>query len=78
MAKQAHRLTSALQAEARAHQWLVNIGDELKTVRKARQKPDDDEMLRFHQAYEALLQAAMSVHAAVCSGQTASRRRRAA
>jgi hypothetical protein len=48
MARQADRLTSALEAEARAHQWLVNIGDELKTVRKAHQKPDDDEMLRFH------------------------------
>ena len=75
MARQGDKLTSALEAEARAHQQLVNIGDELRTVRKARQKPDDDEMLRFHQAYEALLTAAMSVHAAVCSGQAASRRR---
>jgi hypothetical protein len=72
MARQGDKLASALEAEARAHQRLVNIGEELRTVQKARQKPDDDEMLRFDQAYAALLLAAMSVHAAVRSKQLAS------
>lgn len=64
MARQEANLISALEAEARAHQQLVNIGDELKTVYMAGQKPDDDEMLRLRQAYEALLGAARAVHAA--------------
>ena len=64
MAKQVAKLMLALEAEARAHQQLVNIGDELKTVYMAGQQPDDDEMLRLHQAYEALLASAKAVHAA--------------
>ena len=79
MARQGARLISALEAEARAHQQLVNIGDELKTVYMAGQKPDDDEMLRLRQAYEALLGAARAVHAAAYDDLTpVSRRPRAA
>ncbi len=58
------KLTSALELEARAHQQLVNIGDELRTVYNAGEKPDDDEILRLHQAYEALMSAAGAVIAA--------------
>jgi hypothetical protein len=32
MARQGSKLVAALEAEARAHQHLVNIGEELKTV----------------------------------------------
>lgn len=64
MTRQAAKLISALEAEAHAHQQLVNIGHELKTVYMAGQTPDDDEMLRLHQAYECLLGAAQAVHAA--------------
>jgi hypothetical protein len=64
MAKQGAKLTSALEAEARAHQQLVNIGAELRTVYMAGEKPDDDEMQRLRQAHEALLRAASAVHAA--------------
>ena len=78
MAKQAAKLTVALEAEAHAHQQLVNIGDELRTVYMAGQKPDEDEMLRLRQAYEALLGAAKAVHAAAYEPTLVSRRRRAA
>ena len=64
MARPAAKLISALETEARAHQQLVNIGDELKTVYMAGQQPDEDEMLRLHQAYEALLGAAKAVRLA--------------
>jgi hypothetical protein len=79
MAKQAARLISALEAEARAHQQLVNIGAELQTVYMARQRPDADEMQRLRQAYEALMSAASAVHAAAYDELAlVSRRRRAA
>jgi len=64
MARQVAKLVSALEAEARAHQQLVNIGEELKTVYMAGQKPDEDEMQRLRQAHDALLGAASAVHAA--------------
>ncbi len=64
MARQAARLVSALEAEARAHQQLVNIGDELKTVYMAGQKPDEDELQRLRQAHDALLGATKAVQAA--------------
>lgn len=64
MGRPAAKLISALETEARAHQHLVNIGDELKTVYMAGQTPDEDEMLRLHQAYEALLGAAKAVRSA--------------
>ncbi len=64
MARPAAKLISALETEARAHQQLVNIGDELKTVYMAGQQPDEDEMVRLHQAYEALLGAAKAVRLA--------------
>lgn len=64
MARQAAKLIVALEAEARAHQQLVNIGDELRTVYMAGQKPDEDEMRRLRQAYDALLGAAKAVHTA--------------
>ena len=69
MARQGSKLISALEAEARAHQQLVNIGEELKTVYMARQQPDEDEMLRLHQAYDALLAAARNMYAAVYDEQ---------
>jgi hypothetical protein len=79
MARQGAKLISALEAEGRAHQHLVNIGEELKTVYMAGQKPDEDEMMRLHQAYDALLAAARNMYAAVCDEQvTATRRRHAA
>jgi len=79
MARQGAKLISALEAEARAHQQLVNIGIELKTVYMAGQQPDDDEMMRLHQAYEALMGAARAVRAAVYEEQAmASRKRDAA
>jgi hypothetical protein len=79
MARQAAKLITALEAEARAHRQLVNIGDELKTVYMAGQEPDEDEMLRLHQAYEALLGAAKAVRAAAYDELTlASRKARAA
>jgi hypothetical protein len=58
MARQGLKLISALEAEGRAHQHLVNIGEELKTVYMAGEQPDEDEMLRLHQAYDELLAAA--------------------
>jgi cell fate (sporulation/competence/biofilm development) regulator YlbF (YheA/YmcA/DUF963 family) len=64
MARQAAKLVSALEAEAHAHQQLVNIGDELKTVYMAGQEPDEDELQRLEQAHDALLGAAKAVHAA--------------
>lgn len=69
MARQGSKLISALEAEARAHQQLVNIGEELKTVYMARQQPDEDEMLRLHQAYDALLAAARDMYSAVYDEQ---------
>jgi cell fate (sporulation/competence/biofilm development) regulator YlbF (YheA/YmcA/DUF963 family) len=78
MARQGSKLVSALEAEARAHQHLVNIGEELKTVYMAGQQPDDDEMLRLHQAYDALLAAARNMYAAVYDEQAMTARRRAA
>ena len=76
MAKQGARLVSALEAEARAHQQLVNIVQELKTVFMARQMPDDDEMLRLQEAYRALIQAARSIRAAVYNEQVVAMRSR--
>lgn len=64
MTKLAAKLTSALELETRAHQQLVNIGEELKTVIRAGVAPDDDEILRLHRAYDALLAAARAVMAA--------------
>ena len=78
MARQGSKLVSALEAEARAHQHLVNIGEELKTVYMAGQQPDDDEMLRLHQAYDALLAAARNMYAAVYDEQVMVTRKRAA
>jgi len=79
MARQAAKLMMALETEARAHQGLVNIGDEIKTVYMAGQQPDEDEMLRLRQAHDALVEAAKAVHAAVHAEPiVASRRRRAA
>ncbi len=78
MARLAAKLISALEAEARAHQQLVNIGDELKTVYMAGQKPDDEEMLRLRMAYEALLGAAGAVHAAAYDELTSGTRQRRA
>lgn len=78
MARPGSKLVSALEAEARAHQQLVNIGEELKTVYMAGQQPDDDEMLRLHQAYDALLAAARSMYAAVYDEQVMVTRKRAA
>lgn len=73
------KLISALELETRAHQQLVNIGNELKTVYSAGEKPDEDELLRLHQAYEALLGAANAVFAAAHQDLApALRRRRAA
>ena len=74
MARQGSKLVSALEAEALAHQHLVNIGEELKTG----QQPDDDEMLRLHQAYDALLAAARNMYAAVYDEQVMATRKRAA
>jgi hypothetical protein len=79
MARQGAKLISALEAETCAHQQLLNIGEELKTVYMAGQQPDDDEMLRLHQAYDALLAAARAMYAAVYDEQVvAMRKRRAA
>jgi hypothetical protein len=78
MARPGSKLVSALEAEAHAHQQLVNIGEELKTVYMAGQQPDDDEMLRLHQAYDALLAAARSMYAAVYEEQVMVTRKRAA
>jgi hypothetical protein len=78
MARQGSKLVAALEAEARAHQHLVNIGEELKTVYVAGQQPDDDEMLRFQQAYEALLAAARNMYAAVYEEKVMATRKRAA
>ena len=64
MARQGAKLIAALEAEARAHRQIVNIGDELKTVYMAGETPDEDEMQRLRQAYEALLGAARAVHLA--------------
>ena len=78
MARQGAKLTLALEAEARAHRQLVNIGDELKTVYMAGQKPDDDEMSRLRQAFEALMGAARAVHAAAHDELTLVPRKRGA
>ena len=78
MAKQGDKLISALEAEARAHQQVVNIGDELRTVQKARQQPDEDEILRLHKACTALVEAGKAVEAAVCAEMMMSRRHKAA
>jgi cell fate (sporulation/competence/biofilm development) regulator YlbF (YheA/YmcA/DUF963 family) len=79
MARQGAKLISALESEERAHRHLVNIGEELKTVYMAGQQPDEDEMMRLHQAYDALLAAAKNMYAAVYDEQAvATRRRRAA
>ena len=78
MARHGSKLVSALEAEARAHQQLVNIGEELKTVYMAGQQPDDDEMLRLHQAYDALLAAARNMYVAVYDEQVVATRKRAA
>ena len=78
MARLGSKLVSALEVEARAHQQLVNIGEELKTVYMAGQQPDDDEMLRLHQAYDALLAAARNMYAAVYDEQVMVTRNRAA
>jgi len=64
MTRQAAKLVLALELEARAHQLLVNIGAELRTVYCAGEEPDDEEMLRLRQAYEALLAAANAVMSA--------------
>lgn len=64
MTKLAAKLTSALELQTRAHQQLVNIGEELKTVIQAGVAPDDDEVLRLHKAYDALLAAARGMMAA--------------
>ena len=77
MARRGDKLISALEAEARAHQQLVNIGDELKTVQKARQEPDEDEIFRLNNACEALVQAGRAVEAAV-TAELMSRRKRTA
>jgi hypothetical protein len=71
MTRQGSKLAQALATEAHAHQQLVNIGEELKTVYSAGQQPDDDEMLRLHQAYDALLAAARNMYAAVYQEQQA-------
>jgi hypothetical protein len=76
MARQGARLILALEAERRAHQHLVNIGEELKTVYMAGQQPDEDEMLRLHQAYDELLAAARNMYAAVYDEQAMVARRR--
>lgn len=78
MARQGSKLARALEVEARAHQQLVNIGEELRTVYMAGRQPDDDEMLRLHQAYDALLAAARSMYAAVYGEQVIVTRKRAA
>ena len=78
MARQGSRLAQALETEARAHQQLVNIGEELRTVYTSGQQPDDDEMLRLHQAYDALLAAARNMYAAVYEEQVTGTRKRAA
>ena len=77
MARQGGTLISALEAEVRAHQQLVNIGDELKTVQKARQEPDEDEIFRLHKACEALVQAGRAIEVAV-NAELMSRRKRTA
>jgi hypothetical protein len=77
MARPGDQLTSALEAEVRAHQQVGNIGD-VKTVRKARQQPDEDEILRLHQACEALVQAAKAIEAAVCAELMTPRKHKAA
>ena len=78
MARRGSKLVLALEAEARAHQQLVNIGEELRTVYMAGQQPDDDEMLRLHQADDALLAAARNMYAAVYEEQVMVTRKRAA
>jgi cell fate (sporulation/competence/biofilm development) regulator YlbF (YheA/YmcA/DUF963 family) len=75
MSRHGAKLTLALEAETRAHQQLVNISEELKTVYMAGQEPDDDEMVRLHQAYAALLGAARAVYAAVRDDQAMSSRK---
>jgi hypothetical protein len=76
MARQGARLVLALEAEARAHRQLVNIGEELKTVYMAGQMPDDDEMSRLQQAYCAFIEAGRSVRTAVYQEQVVAARRR--
>jgi len=78
MATHGSKLVSALEVEARAHPQLVNLGEELKTAYMAGQQPDDDEMLRLHQAYDALLAAARNMYAAVYDEQVLATRKRAA
>ena len=65
MARQGDTLISALDAEVRAHRQLVNVGDELKTVQKVRQEPDEDEIFGLHKGCEALVQAGRAIEAAV-------------
>jgi hypothetical protein len=78
MARQGLKLISALEAEGHAHQHLVNIGEELKTVYMAGEQPHEDEMLRLHQAYDELLAAARNMYAAVYDEQVMAIRGRAA
>ena len=75
MAKQGAKLISALEAEARAHQQLVNIGEELKTIYMAGHLPDDDEMSRLREAYRAFMEAGRSVRTAVYDEQVVATRR---
>lgn len=65
MAIDADKLTSALELEARAHQELVNIGEEFKTIHHAKRKPDEDEIRRLRKACQALVDAGKAVDAAI-------------
>ena len=76
MAKLAAKLTSALELETRAHQQFVNISEELKTVLGAGIAPDEDEILRLHRAYDALLAAARAMMAAAQEDMAHAPRRR--
>jgi hypothetical protein len=48
----------------------------LKTVYMAGEQPDEDEMLRLHQAYDELLAAARNMYEAVYDEQVMAIRRR--
>ena len=75
MARQGARLILALEAEARAHRQLVNIGEELKTVYMAREMPDDERCQGCNKAYRDFIDAGRSVRTAVYQEQVVAARR---
>ena len=61
MAIDENKLASALDAATKAHQDLVNIGDEFKAIHRAKREPDESDIRRLHEACRAFVEVGKAV-----------------